>query len=76
MRYIQRDGTGKMLGHYSHAHDYASEEVPDDHADVKKWASDRMEAKAAAMVRKAALNPELLLARIVELEDKLKERER
>lgn len=34
MRYVQRDGSGKVIGHFANKQSYAEEEVADDHADI------------------------------------------
>lgn len=34
MRYLQRDKTGAVIGHYANPHDYAMELVADDHPDL------------------------------------------
>jgi len=74
MRYLQRDPDGKVIGHYAHPHDYAQEAVADDHPEILAWHAKRVADKAAYMARKADLSPEKLLARIAELEAKLKAR--
>lgn len=67
-RYLQRDETGKVVGHYAHPHPYAQEEVPEDHPEVLAWRARIEAAKAAYLERKARLDPEKLLARIEALE--------
>lgn len=74
-RYIQRNAAGEVIGHYSHPHEYAKEEAPEDHPDILAWRAKIAAAKTAYMQRKADLDPEKLLARIAALEAKLKERQ-
>lgn len=72
-RYLQRDpNTGEVLGHFSHPHDYAKEEVPEDHPAILAWQAKRAAVRAAYMERKATLDPEKLLARLEALEARLK----
>lgn len=33
-RFVQRDKSGKVIGHYANPHDYATECVPEDHPDI------------------------------------------
>lgn len=42
-RYIQRDETGKVCGHFAHPHSYAQEEVDEDHPDIAAWDAARRE---------------------------------
>jgi hypothetical protein len=55
MRYIQRDKDGNVVGHFSHWHEYAQEEVSDDHPDILAWRDKKLAAKAAYMEEKALL---------------------
>lgn len=42
VRYVQRDpNTGEITGHFSHAHPYASEELPEDHPDLQAYRARR-----------------------------------
>lgn len=71
MRYIQRDVQGKVVAHFAHWHNYATEEVPDDHPDILAWYADRERAKTAAPgaeARIAVLEAEL--ARLAKIVDK------
>ena len=53
MRYLQRDTTGTVLGHYANPQPgYAEEEVPDDHPDLQAW-----EAKRAADMTRVRPHP-------------------
>lgn len=76
MRYLQRDAEGKVVGHYSHPHDYTEPvPVPDDHPEVLAWHKRIKDAQKVHAKRKAATNPERLLKLIGELRqdlDKLK----
>lgn len=51
MRYVQRDATGKLIGHFAHPNPHATEEVPDGHADVVAWDAERARARQAAEER-------------------------
>jgi hypothetical protein len=45
MRYVQRDKSGKVIGHYSNPQDYAQECVPDDHPDIADYNARRKAAR-------------------------------
>ena len=72
LRFIHRDSSGKMLGHYANKQSYATEGVPEDHPDIVAWNEARDKLKRDAEERKARLDPEKLLARIEALEARLK----
>ena len=54
MRYIQRDTTGKILGHFAHPHSYASECVRDDHPDIVAWDAARERSKGPTIHQRIA----------------------
>jgi hypothetical protein len=37
MRYVQRDKSGKLIGHYANPNPLATEEVEDGHPDIVEW---------------------------------------
>lgn len=71
MRFLQRDESGKLVGHYANPQPYAQEAVADDHPDIVAWNTARKKDQADYLARKARLDPEKLLERIEELEARL-----
>lgn len=41
MRYVQRDETGQLIGHFANEQPYAKELVADDHPDILAWQAAR-----------------------------------
>ena len=66
MRYIQRDKTGKVIGHFANEQPYATECVPDDHPDIVKFHADIMVVRGPSLSDRVAD----LEKRIVALESK------
>jgi hypothetical protein len=54
MRYVQRDAEGKVIAHFANAQEYATEALPDDHADIEAFrAWRRVLAKPSAALHVA-----------------------
>ena len=69
VRYVQRDPvTGEVTGHFSHPHPYALEEVAEDHPDIVAWFAKLQAQREEYLRRKLEMGPEVLTARIAELE--------
>jgi hypothetical protein len=66
MRYVQRDGKGRLIGHFANPQPYAQERVADDHPDIVAWDAGRAWTGPSASEREATL-----MARIEALEAKL-----
>lgn len=67
-RYIQRDKDGVVIGHYANAQPYAEEMVPEDHPDILAWYTKLDADREAYLLLKATASPDILLAKITELE--------
>ena len=63
-RYLQRDVSGNVVGHFSHPHPYAQERVAVDHPDVVAWNTQHH-------LRHRMTPLALLLQRIASLEDQV-----
>jgi hypothetical protein len=54
MRYVQRDASGALIGHYANPQPYAQEAVADDHPDVLAWQAAREAARGPTMAERLA----------------------
>jgi hypothetical protein len=54
MRYVHRDASGAVLGHYANPQPYAQEAVADDHPDLLAWREAREAARGPTMAERLA----------------------
>lgn len=71
VRYVQRDPvTGVITGHFANEQLYAKEALPIDHPEIQDWYKKIADRKLQYLNMKQASSPEVLLAKINELEKK------
>lgn len=71
MRYVHRDSSGKLIGHFANEQSYAREAVPDDHHDIIEWRDRHKRENEEYLRRKAMMDPEKLMARLEAIEKRL-----
>jgi hypothetical protein len=72
VRWVQRDESGKVIGHFANPQPYAREELPDDHPDLKHYRDERQrledEGRRESSIPAILARLSALEQRVVELE--------
>lgn len=74
MRYIQRGPDGTVLGHYASPQAFETEEVPDDHEDIKAWKAARAAELAQPSTESRIANLEAEVRRLARMLERLDKR--